>query len=174
MAAGDPRQHVGHELDIEEEAVSVKAVGSAAEASLSAALNATVPADAPPDSFPSLASMFLLVMLSAPLRKRYGAFWTIMYFNIGMVLGAMLSVDGGGSGGNYCLLGIHIAHLGTDWHKHKFRAATILFLSFLVFVDWLCFYLGWQKSYSHSAHLVGVGTGGMIVGAELFIFKKRD
>jgi len=122
-------------------------------------------------------NVLLNIFLGIPLEGVHGHFRMFIMFNAGVLGGAFCNMvaDGhtpvvGCSGGCYALIGIHIADLIMNWSQKKFRIPTLVFIIFLVTVDFLFNFLSTEQSNtSHSAHL-----GGSVAGVAVGIAVVRN
>ncbi|CAE8601736.1 unnamed protein product, partial [Polarella glacialis] len=134
---------------------------------------------------------FIILVAGCPLEAFQGTLRTMIFFNLGVMSGALTSMVWnihaelvGMSAGCYALLLAHISELVLNWRHTKFRWVKLLLLLVVIGVDTANVQLTQVKGahkagdlvVSHSAHVAGGITGllgGIIIGRNL-VLQRRE
>mmetsp|Transcript_87092 Transcript_87092/g.244301 ORF Transcript_87092/g.244301 Transcript_87092/m.244301 type:complete len:650 (-) Transcript_87092:157-2106(-) len=123
-------------------------------------------------------NVILTIVLGIPLEGLHGTRRMFLFFNAGVIGGALCNFFTalrhpvvGMSGGCYALFGLHFSSLVMNWQEGRFRTPAMLMLLTLAAADILSIQFGMvEEAVSHAAHLGGVIAGvcvGILLGSNL-------
>mmetsp|Transcript_60325 Transcript_60325/g.152746 ORF Transcript_60325/g.152746 Transcript_60325/m.152746 type:complete len:418 (-) Transcript_60325:56-1309(-) len=132
-----------------------------------------------------LTNAFMLVLVGLPLEGHEGSFRVLLFFNAGVIAGALsffvFEAHGyvvGCAGGIYALIGAHIGDLVMNWKERHFRVATAAVLLVLLSLDVLTWAIADASggNYSFSTAFGGVVAGvimSSVIGRN-YVYTKQE